>query len=73
MLFRSTYVWILPLVVASDSEFKGQEYLGLYPTVDKIANIAGRLELGFTNVGQQKQDLPLTKAAKDTGVYFATS
>ena len=62
--FKPTYVWILPLVVTSDSEFKGQEYLGLYPTVDKIASIAGRLELGFTNVGQQKQDLPLAKAAK---------
>ena len=70
--FKPTYVWILPLVVASDAEFTGQEYLGLYPTVDKIASIAGRLELGFTNVGQQKQDVPLTKAARGTGVYFTS-
>jgi len=73
--FKPTYVWVLPLVVASDSEFRGQEYLGLYPTVDKIPSIAGRLELGFTNVGQQRQDIPLARAAKakGTGVYFTTS
>lgn len=44
-----------------------------YPTVDKIASIAGRLELGFTNVGPQKQDTPLAKAAKGTGVYVTSS
>ena len=71
--FKPSYVWILPLVISSDSEFKGQEYLGLYPTVDKIASIAGRLDLGFTNVGPQKLDIPLASAAKGTGVHFTTS
>jgi len=29
-------VWILPLVSDYDSEFKGQEYLGLYPPIEKL-------------------------------------
>src|SRR5690349_20180690 len=36
--FKPNFVWILPLVNTSDAEFKGQEYLGLYPTVDKLTN-----------------------------------
>lgn len=71
--FKPMYVWILPLVVSSDSEFTGQEYLGLYPTVDKIASLAGRLDLGFTNVGPQRETLPLSKAARGHGVYLTTS
>ncbi len=67
---RPHYVWILPLVGNYDSDFKGQEYLGLYPTVDKIEDLAGRLRLGFTNVGEQKEFIPLAKAADGMGVYF---
>ena len=33
-------VWILPLVSDDDSEFKGQEYLALYPPVEKLSNLA---------------------------------
>jgi hypothetical protein len=35
---RSGRVAILPLVAASDSEFKGQEYLGLYPKIEKLSS-----------------------------------
>ena len=67
--FKPGYVWILPLVSASDSEFQGQEYLGLYPPVEKLATLA--LNLGFLNVGEQRSNVPLAKAAKGTGVYYS--
>lgn len=67
--FKPKQIWILPVVAESDSEFKGQEYLGLYPTVDKLPSLAG-LNLGFTNVGDDHHDVPLAKAAKGQGVYF---
>lgn len=34
--FKPNMVSILPLVSASDSEWTGQEYLGLYPVVDQL-------------------------------------
>jgi hypothetical protein len=64
-------VWILPLVVTSDSEFKNQEYLGLYPTVEKLPALAGRQNLGFDNVGKDHEQVPLAKAARGQGVYFS--
>lgn len=67
--FRPTKIWILPVVAQSDSEFEGQEYLGLYPTIDKLSTLAG-INLGFTNVGEDRHELPLAKAAKGQGVYF---
>ncbi len=70
--FKPSYVWILPLVSNHDSEFKGQEYLGLYPSIEKLAALAGRLNLGFLDVGDQHSEIPLTKAARSTGVYFRT-
>jgi hypothetical protein len=33
---RGGRVAILPLVVTSDNEFEGQEYLGLYPKIEKL-------------------------------------
>jgi hypothetical protein len=67
---RPRHVWILPLVEQYDFEFTGHEYLGLYPKVDKVDDLAGRLDLGFTNVGQRKRFVPLTEAANGTGVYY---
>lgn len=68
--FKPMYVWILPLVVNYDSEFKGQEYLGLYPTVDKLENIPGKLNLGFPNVGAQRSTIALAEAARGRGVFL---
>jgi hypothetical protein len=69
--FKPSFVWILPLVSESDSEFKGQEYLGLYPPVEKIAAIGGRMNFGFPHFGEDGVDFPLTKAAKGSGgVHF---
>jgi hypothetical protein len=68
--FKPMFVWILPLVMDYDSEFKGQEYLGLYPTVDKLASIAGQLNLGFSDVGERRSTIPLEKAARGQGVFF---
>jgi hypothetical protein len=36
------HVYILPLVQSSDDEFKGQEYLGLYPVTHALGTGAGR-------------------------------
>lgn len=71
--FKPGCLWVLPIVTNYDSEFKSQEYLGLYPTVDKIADLYGRLNLGIPNVGSgiQKRDIPLKEAAeKGMGISF---
>jgi hypothetical protein len=68
--FKPSQVWIFPLVSTSDNEFTNQEYLGLYPTVGKLASLPGRQELGFTNVGDDHHQVPLAKAARGHGVYF---
>jgi len=68
--FRLHQVWILPLVSDYDSEFKGQEYLGLYPSVEKLGSLAGRAKLGFDNVGSDNHQVLLEKAAKGNGVYY---
>ena len=68
--FKPGYVWILPLVLEYDSEFKGQEYLGLYPTIERLESIPGRIgDLGFKAVRLNESivSIPLAKAAK--GVY----
>jgi hypothetical protein len=67
--FKPMYVWILPLVSEYDSEFKGQEYLGLYPPIEKLDSLAGKLNLGFI-VGEERSAMPLAKAAGGIGVYF---
>lgn len=67
--YKPRHVWILPLVSSSDAEFKGQEYLGLYPPVDKFTGIAGRQNLGFL-IGTTQEEYPLTKAVREAGVYF---
>lgn len=68
--FKPTFVWILPLVTSYDSEFKQQEYLGLYPTVDKLASLPGRLDLGFPDVQRQGSPVTLAEAARGHGVYL---
>ena len=68
--FKPSFVWILPLVVSYDSEFKGQEYLGLYPTVDKLAALPGRLNLGFTGLPQHASGLSLAEATRGHGVHL---
>ena len=68
--FKPSHVWILPLVSESDSEFKGQEYLGLYPPLEKLTTLAQRLDLGFLNVGEARAAIPLSKAASGSGVYY---
>jgi hypothetical protein len=68
--FNPSHVWILPLVSESDSEFKGQEYLGLYPPLEKLTTLAQRLDLGFLNVGEARAAIPLSKASSGSGVYY---
>lgn len=73
--FMPGCLWILPLVANYDSEFTSQEYLGLYPTVDKIADLYGRLNLGISNVGSgaAKRDIPLKEAASTShSIYFVS-
>jgi hypothetical protein len=67
---RPHQVWILPLVSEYDSEFKDQEYLRLYPCVEKLDSLAGRIRLGFDNVGSNNHQVPLEKAARGHGVYY---
>lgn len=71
--FKPSHVWILPLVSEFDSEFKGQEYLGLYPPIEKLDALAGRMSLGFLDVGEERSTIPLAKAASGSGVYFTSS
>lgn len=68
--FKPSQIWILPVVSTSDSEFKNQEYLGLYPTVEKLSSLSGKQEFGFGNVGDDHHEVPLAKAARGHGVYF---
>jgi hypothetical protein len=68
--FKPSYVWILPLVSENDSEFSGQEYLGLYPPIEKLTALAEGSNLGFSNVGEDRSNIPLAKAARGTGVHF---
>jgi hypothetical protein len=63
-------VWVLPLVTNDDNEFKGQEYLGLYPPVEKLGNLAGRTKLGFDRVGDDHRQVLLENAARGNGVFF---
>ena len=64
-------VWILPLVADYNSEFKEQEYLGLYPSVEKLSSLGtGRARLGFDNVGSDNHQVLLEKAARGEGVYY---
>jgi len=63
-------VWILPLVANYDSEYKEQEYLGLYPPVVKLSSLAGRAKLGFDSVGDDNHEVLLEKAARGNGVYY---
>jgi TIR domain len=69
---KPRHVWILPVVSEYDSEFKGQEYLGLYPAVEKLDALAGRTNLGFTEVGEERSSVPLAKAASGSGIYFTS-
>jgi hypothetical protein len=57
-------------VSESDAEFKGQEYLGLYPPIEKLSTLPQRLDLGFLNVGEEHSSIPLAKAASSGGVCF---
>lgn len=67
---KAGFVWILPLVSQSDSEFKRQEYLGLYPAVENLGAWVGQPSLGFADVGRAGYSVPLTKAARGTGISF---
>ena len=54
----------------SDSEFSNQEYLGLYPTLEKMEDLPGYLQLGFQKVteGSVVRTVPLVEAVKGRGV-----
>ena len=71
--FKPGFVCILPLVQQYDSEFKGHEYLGLYPTIENLDEIPGRPNLGMKKVLDNRGDryvnvvnIPLVEAAKGT-------
>jgi len=71
--FRPGCLWVLPIVANYDSEFESQEYLGLYPAVEKIADLYGRLNLGISDVGSgaSKRDISLKEAApKSLAISF---
>jgi hypothetical protein len=54
----------------SDSEFAQQQYLGLYPTLEKMEDIHGYLQLGFRVVtdGGTVRNVMLAEATKGTGL-----
>jgi hypothetical protein len=64
------FVWVLPLVDQDDSEFTGQEYLGLYPALENLEDVSSRISLGFTRVteGNLMRTIPLLEAARGVGL-----
>jgi hypothetical protein len=70
---RGSHVWILPLVSNSDQEYKKQEYLGLYPSIETVSNLYGRQDLGFTNVGDNNRQVTLAEASNSVGGIFLRS
>ena len=53
--FRPGHVAILPLVKTTGSGFVGQEYLGLYPSIEDISFTDGDRTLGvFTNTARNR-------------------
>jgi hypothetical protein len=66
---------VLPLVASSDNEYKGREYLNLYPNLDAISDLAGRIALGFENVksGDQRHTVTLRDAARGSGIFLSSS
>jgi hypothetical protein len=71
--YKVSSVWILPLVEEYDFEFSSQEYLGLYPTVDKVGGLLGKVSLGFSNVGGRREPVVLSEAARGLGVFYKTA
>jgi len=69
---RPGFVWTLPLVEQFDSEFTGQEFLGLYPALETIVEVSGQLSLAFTKVTDPNRGSPgtitLLEAARGTGL-----
>lgn len=56
---RSGRVAILPLVATSNSDFKGQEYLGLYPEVEKLS-VGGQVKPFITHGPGSRQYMSLS-------------
>ena len=59
------------LITSYDSEFQGQEYIGIHPTIDKFASLPGRIDLGLENIHptMQKRDLS-RRSHEGSGVYL---
>jgi hypothetical protein len=56
--FRPDYVAILPLVRSSTEDFKGQEYLGLYPYIEDIDWLHGPRGFGISTSPTKAWRLP---------------
>jgi hypothetical protein len=71
---KPQHIFILPLVNNADSEYKGREYLNLYPDVNAIRDLAGRIGLGFENVksGNDRRTIMLKDAARGSGVFLSS-
>jgi hypothetical protein len=67
---RKNHVWVLPLVTANDGEYRQQEYLGLYPTIEKLSELIGKNRLGFTKVGDDDHTVLLEDAVSKFGVFM---
>ena len=67
---RPSHIFVLPLVTSVDSEYKGREYLDLYPKAEAIKDLYGRTRLGFEDVndGQQRRTIMLKEAAWGPGI-----
>ena len=72
---KPNHIFVLPLVASSDNEYKGREYLNLYPNLDAISDFAGRIALGFENVkfGDRRHTVTLKDAARGSGIFLSSS
>lgn len=58
---RQGRIAVLPLVAAEGESFKGQEYLGLYPVVEKLPSTDGNTRPYVTRGPGSKTFIPLAK------------
>jgi hypothetical protein len=72
--YKPHHVWILPLVVDFDTEFTNREYLGLYPRLENLSSLPGRVHLGFDNVKfeNDRRQVALAEAARGYGIFTSS-
>lgn len=69
---KPNHIFVLPLVENSDTEYKGREYVDLYPKIDAVRDLPGRARLVFEDVrsGTSRRMVLLKEASVGVGLYL---